>query len=77
MPSAYVLVNCEVGFEDAVLKGIKKIENVVEAHKTFGLYEIIAKVEADHVDALKKIVFQNIRELKKVRTTMTLIIRAR
>lgn len=75
MPFAYVLVDCEVGAEDPVLNDLKKLKNVVEAHKSFGLYDIIVKVEADHMGVLKEIVFQNIRGLKKVRSTLTLIIR--
>ncbi len=75
MPSAYVLVNCEIGAEESVLGDLRKVENVVEAHKSYGLYDIIVKLETDRVEDLKEIVFKNIRELKKIRSTLTLVIR--
>ena len=31
MPTAYVLINSEIGAEDQVLKEIKKVKNVVRA----------------------------------------------
>ena len=75
MPSAYVLVNCEVGTEDSVLGDIMNVENVIEAHKSYGLYDIIVKVETDHIEDLREIIFKNMRGLEKVKSTLTLIIR--
>ncbi|MBS7626517.1 MAG: Lrp/AsnC ligand binding domain-containing protein [Candidatus Bathyarchaeia archaeon] len=74
MPSAYVLVNAEIGFEGEVLKDIKKIPNVKEAYVVYGVYDIVAKVEAGTMDELKEIVAWKIRRLDKVRSTLTMII---
>ncbi|MBS7628605.1 Lrp/AsnC ligand binding domain-containing protein, partial [Candidatus Bathyarchaeota archaeon] len=63
MPSAYVLVNAEIGFEGEVLKDIKKIPNVKEAYVVYGVYDIVAKVEAGTMDELKEIVAWKIRRL--------------
>ena len=46
MPSAYVLINTEIGFEDSVLKELKKISNIKEAYVSYGVYDIIAQADS-------------------------------
>jgi len=74
LPTAFVLVNSEIGAEDAVLKEIKKIKNVVEAYTVYGVYDIIAKVQAENMEKLKEVVTWSIRRLNKVRSTLTMIV---
>ena len=74
MPIAFVLVNAEIGAEEEVLKNIKKVDGVVEAYTVYGVYDIIAKIEADTMDELKEIVTWRIRRLDKVRSTLTMIV---
>jgi DNA-binding Lrp family transcriptional regulator len=74
MPEAYILVNTEVGAEDDVLERLKKLGCVNEAHCVYGTYDIVAKVEADSMDALKEITTWKVRKLDEVRDTLTMII---
>jgi len=74
LPIAFVLVNAEIGAEEEVLKSIKKVDGVVEAYTVYGVYDIIAKIEADTMDELKEIVTWRIRRLDKVRSTLTMIV---
>ena len=74
MPVAFVLINTETGFMDEVLKALSSIEGVKEAYSVYGVYDIIAKVEAETMDNLKDIVTWKIRKLSKVRTTLTMIV---
>jgi len=74
MPSAFVLINTEIGAESEVLKLLKNIEGVEEAHAVYGVYDIVAKVKAETMDKLKEIVTWNIRRLDKVRSTLTMIV---
>jgi len=74
MPIAFVLINAEIGSEGEVLKALREIEGVKEAYSVYGVYDIIAKVEADSVDKLKDVVTWRIRRLDKVRTTVTMIV---
>ncbi len=74
MPKAFVLMNTEPGMEDDVLKELKRIAGVNEAYFSYGVYDIIARVEADSLDKLKDLVTRRIRVLSKVRSTLTLII---
>ena len=74
MSTAFVLVNAEIGAEEEVLQLLKKIEGVREAYMVYGVYDIIAKIQADSMDQLKEIVTWHIRRLNKVRSTLTMIV---
>jgi DNA-binding Lrp family transcriptional regulator len=74
MPTAFVLINTEIGSESDVLKELKKVEGVEEASAVYGVYDIVARVKADTMDKLKEIVTWRIRRLDKVRSTLTMIV---
>lgn len=74
MPVAFVLINTDIGSMEEVLQSLKDIECVKEAHSTYGVYDIIAKVKAETTDRLNEAVTQQIRKLKNVRTTLTMIV---
>jgi DNA-binding Lrp family transcriptional regulator len=74
MPTAFVLVNAEIGSENEVLTALKKVNGVQEAHTVYGVYDIITKIGADSIDKLKEIVTWRIRRLDKVRSTLTMIV---
>ena len=74
MPIAFVLINSEIGSEGEVLRELKKMDGVKEAYTVYGVYDVIAKVEASSMDKLKDIVTWRIRRLKKVRSTLTMIV---
>ena len=73
MPTAFVLINTELGSEADVLKDLKKVEGVEEANAVYGVYDIIARVKASTMDRLKEIVALKIRRLDKIRSTLTMI----
>ncbi|MEM4246124.1 MAG: Lrp/AsnC ligand binding domain-containing protein [Candidatus Bathyarchaeia archaeon] len=74
MPSAFVLINAEIGSEDELLKELKKVPNVKEAHTVYGVYDIVVKVEAETMEKLKELVTWKVRRLDKVRSTLTMIV---
>jgi len=74
MPTAYVLINTEIGLEEDVLRELKRTPNITEAYVVYGVYDIVAKVEAESMDRLKEIVTWKIRQLEKIRSTLTMII---
>lgn len=74
MPLSYVLMNVELGSEENVLKEVRKVPNVKECHRVYGVYDMIAKVEADSMDKLKEVVTWKIRRLDGVRSTLTTIV---
>ncbi len=74
MPTAFVLVNTEIGSESEVLTLLKKVDGVQEAYAVYGVYDIVAKIGAETMDKLKEIVTWHIRRLDKVRSTLTMIV---
>ena len=73
METAYVLVCCDLGSEDAVIEDLKHIESVKEVSGTFGAYDIIAKIENQDREKLRDTIIWNIRKLQHVRSTLTLM----
>lgn len=73
MATGYVLINCELGSEEAVISELKSIDGVKEVHGTFGAYDILAKVQSDHVEKLRETITWKIRKIPKIRSTLTLM----
>ena len=44
MTLSYVLINVELGSEDELLAEVRKIPQVKECHRIYGVYDRIAKV---------------------------------
>ena len=73
MVIAYVLINCELGYEEQIIEELKHISDVKEVHGTFGAYDILAKVESDQVSTLRETIMWKIRKIRRVRSTLTLM----
>lgn len=73
MALSYVMLNVELGSEEKVLKEIRKILNVKECNRVYGVYDMIAIVEADSMDRMKETITWKIRRLDGVRSTLTAI----
>ena len=73
MLASYVLINTEIGYEDAVVEQLRKTPHIVESYVVYGVYDIIAKIEADTMEEIKDIITSKIRRLDKVRSTLTMI----
>ena len=69
IPTAFVLINVETGSVGDVLEDLKKAEGVNDAFIVYGVYDIVAKVNAKSMDQLKEIVTWDIRKIDKVRQT--------
>ena len=74
MATAFVLINAEIGAENDVLKDLKSIPEIKEAHMVYGVYDIIARVTTDTMQELKDTISWKIRRLDKVRSTLTMIV---
>ena len=54
MPTAYVLINCDLGSEEEILQEIRKLPGVSEVSGVYGVYDIIVKISADTMDNSEK-----------------------
>ena len=73
MATAYVLINCELGSENAIIQQLNSIDGVKEAHGTFGAYDILTKIESPTVDVLRETITWKIRKIDQIRSTLTLM----
>jgi len=72
-PTAYVLITVESGKDgEEATKDIKSIEGVKEAYPVYGIYDIVAKINAGSMDKLKE-VKNNIRSKEYVHSTVTMV----
>jgi DNA-binding Lrp family transcriptional regulator len=74
MRRALILFNIESGSENQVLKDVKKIEGVEEAYISYGVYDLVVKIRADSMDDLKDVISNKLRQIRKVRSTLSLIL---
>ena len=73
MATAYVLINCDLGYEEQIIEELKHISDVKEVHGTFGAYDILAKVKSDQIRTLRETIMSEIRKIRHVRSTLTLM----
>jgi len=72
MRKAFVLINTNPGTDTVLQAELKKVEGIVEVYLVYGVFDMVAVIEAESEEELKDIVFSRIRALKYLRSTLTL-----
>ena len=72
MNTAYVLVKSQMAHEMDVMNEILKINHVKEAKGTFGLYDILVKIQGDTIKEIEDTITKKIRKVDHVVSTDTL-----
>ena len=73
MAEAYVLINCDLGTEDRVIKELKSISGVSEVKGVFGVYDMITKVNANSESDIKKMIAK-IRSMNGIKSSLTMMV---
>jgi DNA-binding Lrp family transcriptional regulator len=47
MPTAYVLINYDIGTEEKFINKLKRIQGVIEVYEVNGVYDIVVKVNSE------------------------------
>jgi DNA-binding Lrp family transcriptional regulator len=69
---AYVVATVKRGTEHDAAQKIRKIKEVTEALVTYGLYDVVVRIEAKSLGHLDKIV-TDIRQMAEIKQTSTLV----
>ena len=71
MVQAYILIQTEVGKSASVAEAIREVAGVASAEDVTGPYDVIARVEANTVDELGKLVIARIQDVAGITRTLT------
>ena len=67
-----MLISCEIGEEQFLYSRLKEIPEVKNCLVTFGSYDVVAEFETDTQSQMNEVITNKIRQLKKIRSTITL-----
>ena len=70
---AFVLLNTELGTESKVEETLNGVEEITNIHSLYGIYDLIIEMEAESMDKIKEVVYNKVRRLENVKSTITLL----
>ncbi len=73
METLYLLVETEVGRLDDVIKRLRGVPSVTEVQAVTGPFDLIVKVQAQHINAALDTVVHRIRKIPGIKSTETLV----
>ena len=79
MPTAYVLINSDLGTDESIISKIKEIlkdEKNIEftTQGVYGIYDVVLKISSDNTDVLRNIITYKIRKINNVQSTLTMMV---
>jgi len=78
VPTAYVLLNSDLGSDESIINDVKQIltdENVAyEVQGVYGVYDIVLKLTSDDAEKLRAIITNKVRKISKVQSTLTMMV---
>lgn len=74
MFAAYEFINCDAGKAELVVKQLRKIKGVRQAHVVTGLHDIVAYVESVSLNELTRLIISKIQGTKGVNRTLTCMV---
>jgi DNA-binding Lrp family transcriptional regulator len=68
MPTAFVMVNCdlEIESEQKAINKLKNVPGVINASEVTGVYDIVVKITSDTLNSLKETITRDIRTIDVV-----------
>jgi len=71
--NAIIMAKVDAGKDKEVLRKAKTLNGVEHACATYGIYDLVIRVDFQSIEALDKFVFHELRAIPSVRETVTLI----
>ncbi len=72
MEKAFVCIQCQSGKEKDIVQKLNNLSNV-QSYGTLGVYDIVATVQSDSLDSMRKIITDQIRRINGITSTITLL----
>jgi DNA-binding Lrp family transcriptional regulator len=73
MPTAYVLINCEISHKAEVIKEISQLPGIFEVAEVHGAYDILVRLNQASVEELKETIKWHLKKIPDIKSTVTLI----
>jgi DNA-binding Lrp family transcriptional regulator len=78
VPTAYVLLNSDLGSDESIINEVKQIlaeEDVqFEVQGVYGVYDIVLKLTSNDAEKLRAIITNKVRRISKVQSTLTMMV---
>jgi DNA-binding Lrp family transcriptional regulator len=79
LPTAFILLNSDLGSDQEIVTKIKEILNVekglkFEVQGVYGIYDIVVKIESENADHLRSVITNKIRKIDRVQSTLTMMV---
>jgi len=78
VPTAYVLLNSDLGSDESIISEVKQIladESVsFEIQGVYGVYDIVLKLTSDDGEKLRAMITNKVRKIGKVQSTLTMMV---
>ena len=79
MPTAFVLLNSDLGSDESIISQINEILKkesgiTFEIQGVYGVYDIVLKISSDDSENLDSVIKNKIRKLGKVQSTLTMMV---
>ncbi len=72
MRETFVLINCDLGKEQQIVKSLQNVQGVKEVQATHGVYDVVVKIEASTEKELNETIRQKILGLRPVQSVLAL-----
>ena len=69
--SAYILIQADLGRASEIMRAIRQLDGIDEAHDVTGPYDVIAKASAETIDQLGRLVVNEMQTIEGVTRTVT------
>jgi DNA-binding Lrp family transcriptional regulator len=70
---AFVLLNTELGKESEIEETLNGVQEITKIRSLYGIYDLIIEMEAESMDKIKEVVYNKVRRLDNVKSTITLL----
>ena len=78
VPTAYVLLNSDLGSDESIIADIKRIlsneEVSYEVQGVYGVYDIVLKLSSKDAEKLRMIITNKVRKIGKLQSTLTMMV---
>jgi DNA-binding Lrp family transcriptional regulator len=73
MPTAYVLINCDLYHKSEVVKEISRLPGISESAELDAIYDILVKLNPVTVEELKETIDGPLKKIRYIESIVTLV----